>query len=669
MTYLSLTKMKRFAPSDDLAGLVSKINSPSLSLLSTESFTGSWEDVSEYASVSILIIIDTGSSEAGTLTMHLSTDAAGTNTRTKSVLVSTGTSSVHTLSLVSRYFRISFAADQGTACNGVIQTIYNKYRAQGLISFVGETINDQNDASLVRSVITAKNTKGDYVNVSADLNGGLKISNGLVGIYGESIGITYTPYVQTSHFYGIASQDQLHTTFKNGGGAVTSTSDGTSIDISIGATPYDYAMIRDARVIKYRHGFGNIVRVGAIFDGNAVADSLQFIGVGNALSDLYFCYSGSTFGVRSSTGGRLHVVKLTVSVAANSTQSVTVRLNSVDFTFNVTNAGGDLVFNAHEIEVGATFTGWNTEHAGNDIFFIAGSVGSRGADLTNYSFTNNSGGSCDASFTLVTEGAFLTTAFVAQSAWNGASGMVTALDPTQINLYEIQYTWFGNANIIFKVYNNVTGKFETVHTLSYANLGTDISLTSGNMYIQRGVASLSLASTTALSLMSTGSFGATLGTYNILKQPRATIVNTEAIAANTEEVVLVIHTLRIINGYTNNSEGVLIQVSIAIDGNRPVGIKLIKNPTLAPTATTSDYTSLEYVNEGKNIVAYDTLSRTYDTSTGQVLNQFIIPKNGGITLDLSTLEFFISPGDNIAITALSSATNTIDVSVVVVSDN
>jgi hypothetical protein len=145
--------------------LVSTSNSSSLALSSGQTYTGTYEQVSMYASVSVLVIIDTGAGEKGTLTMGLAMEQAGTNTRSKSVEVSFGNSSVHTLSLVSDYFRVEFDADLGTACTGAIQVIYHKYRTQGLMSFIGESINDQNDATLTRSVLTAKKPDGDYVNV------------------------------------------------------------------------------------------------------------------------------------------------------------------------------------------------------------------------------------------------------------------------------------------------------------------------------------------------------------------------------------------------------------------------------------------------------------------------------------------------------------------------
>jgi hypothetical protein len=383
------------------------------------------------------------------------------------------------------------------------------------------------------------------------------------------------------------------------------------------------------------------------------------------LSDLYFAYNGTSFGIRRSYGGLLQVHKFTVTTAGTG-GTVDIVLNSVTFQITLTNAGGDTSFTAHEIEIGGSggtaYTGWNVEHIGDDVFFIGGSVGARSGT---YSITNVGEAALVVTSTSVKTGAALTTDFVAQADWNGRSPMIADLDPAMANLYEIQYTWFGTANIEYKVYNPTTGKFEVVHTLTYANEGTEYSLTSANMYIQRGVASL--GSTTALSLESSGSFGATLGTFDINRSPRAAVAGSKAISGNTETAILTIGSRLHINGYANNSEVLLREISVAVDGNRPVIIKVVKNPTLSPSYSTTDYTEFAYYSETDSQVVYE---GTVDTWTGgRLLAEKIVPKNGGSTLDLRLDNIFIAPGEFIVISALSTATNTVDVAVTAISDN
>lgn len=659
--------MKRYKSVDgdtSKSGVLSSANSTILNLSAAQSFTGLYENVEDFSSVSVLVFINTAGGEAGTLSLTLSPDT--TSTRTKSFLINSGNSSVHTLSIVSKYFRVSLSADQGTSCTGTIQTIYHYYRQAGLISYIGETLTDYNDATITRAVITAQDTSGTFQNVKADLKGALKISNGITGIYGEAIGIQYTPYVQTSHFYGIATQSQQHILYTNNGSA-TASANGDSVELAITTDVNAYVVLRDRRVIKYRHGYGNIVRVGCTFD-TPVVGSLQFCGVGSAICDLYFAYSGTTFGVRRSTGGRLQIYALTVTAAATG-GTITITLNNTAFIITLSNAGGSIPFTAHEIEIGGTtgesYTSWTTEHVGDTVYFIAGAVGARG-DINDYGVTLDTEAALTTTEAMTATGAALNTTFVSQASWNGPSPMVTSLDPTKANLYEIQYTWFGTANIEFKVYNPDTAIFENVHTMTFANSGTDYSLTQANMYIQRGL--YSITSTTALTMTSSGSFGATLGTFDLNKSPKATASrSTYSLPAATEEVVLTLQCARQLNGFTTNSEVLLREITIATDGNRPVLIKVIRNPDTLSANTTSDYTSLIYFSETDNLLTYDIVTKTY--TGGRIIRQFIVPKNGGSTIDLRSDDLFMASGDKIIITAFSTAVNTVDVSVVTISDN
>lgn len=519
-------------------------------------------------------------------------------------------------------------------------------------------------SSVGRTSITAENALGENVDIQADLRGYLKISNGMVGLFGESLKVEYFPVIQTSHFYGIAINGQLATTFTSGGGSAAANTAGNAVVLSIGTGVGDYVVYRSKRVLKYRHGYGVICRIGYKF-ASGVANSLQFTGVGNSVSDLYFCYSGTTFGLRQSHSGLLHVVKLTITAAASATESVTITLNGVAFTITLTNAGGATAFTAHQVEVGGTglvtWTNWDVEHIGSTVYFLGGSVGDRSGT---YSFVNNTGGGTAAgTFTTEKTGAALTTNFVAQADWNGNSPMVSNLDPLENNLYSIRYSWFGSSNIEFRVYNPDSGDFETVHTETYAN-GDDAnySLSNANLYIQYGVASL--GSTTALSNTATGCFGGILGTPNILKQPQASASNSVSISANTDTVILLIQNRLQISGFPNQSELLMKSLSVGVDGNQPVIIKIVKNPTTVSANTTSDYTSLTVFNDA-NLLLYGTNTRTY--TGGRVLRQYIVGKNGGLSVDFDD-EFFLARDDTVVVTATSTATNTVTIAMTFISD-
>lgn len=262
--------------------------------------------------------------------------------------------------------------------------------------------------------------------------------------------------------------------------------------------------------------------------------------------------------------------------------------------------------------------------------------------------------------TTVKTGAALINNIIDQADWNGRSSLVSSIDPTKYNLYKIEYAWFGVSNILFKVYNGDTGKFEVVHTLTFAN-GDDLSISYPNLYIQSGVASLGSAS--VLTLETTGQFGGTMGLIDFEKQPKSSAISEKTIS--TETVMLVISNRKQINGYSNQSELILSEVSIATDGTKAVVIKIILNPTTLSADTTSDYTDYKTISSD-DLLIYDTKAATY--TGGSVLKTNVITKGGGIVIDFTGKDITLSKDDVLIITASSATSNTVNVSTSFISD-
>jgi hypothetical protein len=315
-----------------------------------------------------------------------------------------------------------------------------------------------------------------------------KVINGNYDIFDTSITTQLNVLFQAYHLYGIQAQNQLFRDFTATGGSITASSTSNQVQLDIDTSIGSFALQRSRRIIKYFHGSSCLFRGQYIFD-TPVSNSLQFMGVGTAICDLYFCYNGTDFGIRRSFGGSLEIRELEITSASTGTETATITLNNVAFSVSLTNASALTSFTAYQI--GRTsFAGWNVQVVGNRVFFISASVGSR---PNTYSFSS---ASATATFSQITQGADLTTIFTPQTEWNGTSVMNTILDPLQSNLYQIEYTWFGSGNIKYEIYNPSTSSYDVVHTLTFSNQQTTPSLTNPNMYIQYGLASL--GSTTAL---------------------------------------------------------------------------------------------------------------------------------------------------------------------------
>lgn len=504
--------------------------------------------------------------------------------------------------------------------------------------------------------IISTDTYGNIGDVTSDEHGHLHVKAMDEGIFGEGKITKYNPIVQNYAPYGMINH-QLYKTYTETGGTITSASNGCDIQLDITNSVGSYAVLRSHRVLKYRPGYSNIVRFCQQFD-TPVANSLQFGGVGNAGSDLYFCYNGTEFGIRKSCDGLAEVRKLSISVSENTTATGTITLDDIEFEVSLTNSCGYKNFTAYEIKNGATYSGWNVENIGNDIVFQAHNVGAKSGT---FSFTSD--GASVGSFTQLKAGAALSSSYVTKANWNGSSSMINTLDPLKRNMYEIEYSWYGVGNILFKILNPITGRYELVHSMSFANTVTLPSLTQPNMFCQMGVASL--GSTTALTNYITGQFGATLGKINVIA-PIYGVSNKRTIPANTEQVIITVKNRNTINGYSNQSEIYIERISAVINGSKPVHIKVIKNPTTLSNSTIADYTNYKYIEKDQSIGLYDKDSLKY--TGGSIIDEFYIGKNGLIYLNLKNKEYELYQSDIIIFTAESGNTNTVEISVTLLED-
>lgn len=487
-------------------------------------------------------------------------------------------------------------------------------------------------------------------------SGELAISNGKKTVFGEQIITVYDPKIQNIAGYDTLNA-QLYTMFTASGGAITP-SNNTNIDLSINNTVGSFAVIRSKRSLQYKPGFANIIRFNMLFppEADGLNNSLVFGGCGTGGDDLYFCYSNGVFGVRRSNGGLFDVHVLTVTAAATGAEVAVVQLNGVNYNVNLTNAGGNIDFTAHEIAGGLYGGLWNTQHIADTVLFIAAAVGPRtGA----YSFTS---ATATANIVLQKQGTNLITEFVPRNQFNGNSPMISQLDLTKRQMFEIQYSWYGSGNIEFNVLNPTTARYENLHTMTFSNSSADLSLTYPTMFLQRGTASL--GSTTPMTLKTGGSFGASIGTIKQTLEPRYAFTSSKSIAAATETVICAFQNRLSVNGYQNVSEIVLSYISAAADGNRSVIIKLIKNPATLGANTTANFDDFKYIDKDNSYTVYDVTASTY--TGGILMASFVLGKTDSRFFDLTTSELYLSREDTFIVTATSAQVSNIDVGVSVI---
>jgi hypothetical protein len=132
------------------SGFISEGNSTVTPLGISGVFTGEWEDVSQFSSLSLVMLTDRNSGTGG-IQLEFSCDGVNID-RIKTYTFSANNSQAHSLAIVSQYFRIVYT-------NGVLaqtffrmQVLYHVNRQRQLTSGTEQALNQWDDVTLFRSV-------------------------------------------------------------------------------------------------------------------------------------------------------------------------------------------------------------------------------------------------------------------------------------------------------------------------------------------------------------------------------------------------------------------------------------------------------------------------------------------------------------------------------------
>lgn len=132
-------------------GAVSTGNSSTATLGALATFTGAWEDVSRYTAIKVMVFADTD----GVLILELSTDGVNLD-RSKVLNIEGGASAqVHTLLVVSQFFRVRYTNLTAPQTAFRLQTLYHNASERTLTSGTRQTLLDTDDTTLVRPVTDA----------------------------------------------------------------------------------------------------------------------------------------------------------------------------------------------------------------------------------------------------------------------------------------------------------------------------------------------------------------------------------------------------------------------------------------------------------------------------------------------------------------------------------
>ncbi len=507
---------------------------------------------------------------------------------------------------------------------------------------------------LNRSVLVGKTHGGDfYDNVGIDTEGDLEVNirSPKTG-FGELNVAGNTPVVQ-----GVATYNKLPDGFI-GFTAVDGSAfaEDQMFVCDSGSTAFGYAAIQSQRSVTYSPGIGSLARFTAKFDSSA-ANVWQGVGLINLGDELSFGYSGVTFGIWYRHNGRAEVQTLTVTGAA--AEDIALTLNGTEYNFALT--GATVNDNAWEISkyLNTNTTVWGADQIDNTVIINSRSDGSKPGTYILSGLTTVSG-----SFAQNVSGVTKTSVFTPQSEWNmdvmdgtgGASNKTGVdLNPQKGNVYQITYQYLGFGNITFLVESPLTGEFEKVHMLRYANSETVPSL--GNPALKMGAYCADVSGTLSSPIrVSCGSLaGFIQGEQRRTKNTRA-LTNTSTVTTSFTNS-LSIRNRKTFNGYINQTEVLPDTISFANEGTKSLEV------TVSLLRTTSGVQDYQLINgdENDSVVDFDTTTSTH--TEGILIGALVVSPTSTSTIDLGAKNTILSPGDQLIIQAKKASGASTEVSV------
>jgi hypothetical protein len=150
-------------------------NSTAVPLLAGQSFTGDAENILQYNGVAIFVTADAGSAEMG-LSVQYSSDGLTNWREAEAYTVLADSEKWFTPPAFGVYFRVVYTNGAVDQTSFELVTVFRKMPFKWSSHNIDVPIKDQDDAELVKAVITGKKVNGDYDNVSLTNGANMKVS-------------------------------------------------------------------------------------------------------------------------------------------------------------------------------------------------------------------------------------------------------------------------------------------------------------------------------------------------------------------------------------------------------------------------------------------------------------------------------------------------------------
>jgi hypothetical protein len=289
-----------------MRGHVCEDNSTVAPLSAGAVFIGLAEDILDYGGIALFVTSDVASADGG-IEVQYSKDGS-TNWRTAEVYtLVAGAEKWFTPPTFGAYFRVKFTNGGSDQTFFELTTILRKNPFKWSSHNIEDSITDEDDAELVKSVITGKDPNGDFINVGIQLSGALKtsIEDGQTGrrVEVEPLGAlkTETPVRLVGTTFSNGTKDpNFWTETVTGTGSVTQSGE---ITLSTGTTANSTAKYETVRKARKITGTTNQFRAVARNVQSPAANCIRRIGSYSSDDGFFFQFNGTTFQIGSRKSG------------------------------------------------------------------------------------------------------------------------------------------------------------------------------------------------------------------------------------------------------------------------------------------------------------------------------------------------------------------------------
>ena len=649
------------------ANLISTANSRAAATLAAGAvFQGTVEDVSNYGRVGIGISSDNATD--GILTIEVSHDNVtwGGPTRT---WADTRFAQPHMWNIVEKYFRIKYTNGTTEATNLSIQVQYSNNANVLLGHQLNETLKDETEAIIVRSVGVGQTSGGHYQNVDVTHRGEQKV-NFPLSVFGEVLTASKTAQVQVKFPYGI-NDDVVQSLVNNtsGGSAVTAPG-GVATVTAAGAYP-SFSQIRTLDTVRYGAGQGSEAEFTCAWTTGGVALSSQLIGPGDDDEGFFFGYDGVDFGIHHHSHGELEIRSLTITGAATGTGNITITIDNTAVTVAIT-SGWTInqvteAIKAAEADFMNAARGWEVHTDDNLTVEFISLVAEPAAGTFSFVDTDTTGVTADA-FTTTVAGVVPTKEDYLQTAWNvdtldgsggasnpsgvtlafGATPDDTTLAIDSLNPMRISWQFLGAGAVHFEI-EMPDGNWQEVHVINSGSHGVTATLRNPTLHLNM-IAKTESGYSGANLVMKTGSMAGFIQGLESLAGVRHSAHGQKSITSTTQTNVLTIHTEIDFGGTRNKINTYPDLLTISNEVTKTITVYITINPTRVDGTP-----NLQQIDTN-TAMWFDTAGTTL--VGGKQLVPIDVPGDSTVNINIGELGDYLRPGDRWVFSAAKTTSGT-----------